>query len=126
MKTLNTTPGVGFLCPLFLEPMLIKPTYDKFYRIIYTRGKDKQTTDIVDATEDQVKDLIMVVIKGRTFHPAGKSGVIPSTNVQLWEYNNLTKQNKLCREFPKVYNVSPRNVRTTIEASVRSNNPKTL
>lgn len=100
--------------------MLIKPTYDKFYRIVYTRGKDKQTTDIVDATEDQVKDLVTVVIKGRTFHPAGKSGVIPSTNVQLWEYNSLTKQNRLCREFPKVYNQSPRNIRTKIEKAVNT------
>lgn len=122
MKTLNTTPGVGFLCPLFLEPiltMLIKPTYDKFYRIIYTRGKDKQTTDVVEATEEQVKDLVTLVIKGRTFHPAGKSGVIPSTNIQPWEYNCLTKQNRLCREFPKVYNLSPRQVRIGIEKAIK-------
>lgn len=106
--------------PFVFEPMLIKPTYDKFYRIVYTRGKDKQTTDIVEATEEQVKDLVTVVIKGRTFHPAGKSGVIPSTNVQLWEYNSLTKQTRLCREFPKVYNQSPRNIRTKIEKAVNT------
>ena len=126
MKLLNTTPGNGFLCPLFFRPMLIKPTYDKFYRIIYTRGKDQQTTDIVDATASQVEELVWCVIKGKTSCPKDKQGVVPSTNVQIWRYDTRQNQKHLCRTFLKVYNQSPRNIRMKVEHSVRSNSPLPL
>ena len=100
--------------------MLIKPTYDIFYRIVYTRGKDKQTTDVVETTTEQLSDLIFSSIKSKTNHPEGKSGLIPSTNVQLWKYDNTTKKSRLCREFPKVFNQSPRQVRIGIEKAIKT------
>ena len=117
MKLLNTTPGNGFLYPLFL-PMLIKPTYDKFYRIVYTRGRDKQTTEVVDATSRQITDLIKKVAKGRLTHPEARTGRIPSTNVKVYVVNGNTNLAWLCNEFAHVYNLSPREVRLRIEEAI--------
>lgn len=117
MKLLNTTPGNRFLCSLFF-PMLIKPTYEKFYRIVYTRGKDQQTTEVVDTTIEQLTDLIGIVVKGRLSHPQAKTGKIPSTNVKVYTVDGASNKASLNKEYSHVYNQSPRNIRKSVESAI--------
>ncbi len=124
--------------------MLIKPTYDKSYVIQFERGKDVQTTQVVDTTEEQLVQLIMHTMKGRFTNAAFQrelnetkktvgtdtkaamklirevSHKYPSVCIKLFVHT-LTSH-KLCRKFPHVYNLSPRQARIEIEKAIRNNN----
>lgn len=135
MKVLNTTPRAGFLPSLFFLLMRIKPTYDKSYLVKYKRNKDVQTTEIVEASKDDVFNLISQLFKGRFNHPDiqdAKDSVdkllamskIPYTTIQVWELDNLKKKSTLCRTFPHIYNQSPRQVRINIEMAIKNQQAK--
>ena len=117
--------------------MRIKPTYDKTYLVKYKRNKDVQTTEIVEASREEVFDLISQTLKDR-FNLAKEGpknivearqiqkiqNVTPYTTIQVWELNNLKKTSTLCRTFPRVYNQSPRQVRISIEIAIRNQQAK--
>lgn len=135
MKVLNTTPRAGFLPSLFFLLMRIKPTYDKSYLVKYKRNKDVQTTEIVEASKEEVLNLITYTINERLYHNGIKNAKdiveklelfskIPYTTIQVWELDNLKKKSVLCRTFPHIYNLSPRQVRISIELAIKNQQAK--
>ena len=111
--------------------MQIKTVSPKTYVISYRRGKDIQTTEVVEATEDEVHVLISNTFKGRFAHPKNSTGGIPATKIQVIELDNIrqtrrvspfryTKDNKnFERPFALVWNLSPRQVRLELEKAIR-------
>ena len=132
MKFLNTTPRNRFLCPSLFYQMRIKPVYKKSYIVRYRRGKEVQSTEIVDATEKDVHELIFQTFKGRFRHPQHSEGYVPSTQLQVIELDNIKKQTRVScfsytkngkdftRPFAYVYNLSPREVRIELEKAIRT------
>ena len=99
--------------------MQIKPTFDTTYLICYQRGKDAQVTEVVNTTEAQIAGTILSCISDKIRHPEAKTGLIPSTCIKLMELDNIHKKSRLCRRFPRVYNLSPRQVRIRIEKNIK-------
>jgi hypothetical protein len=102
--------------------MIIRPTFDKSYLIICERGKDTQKLEVVEATEKEVLEVIGHALLGRFTHPEAKTGHIPSTCVKVWTLDHVQHQKRLCRKFPHVYNLSPREVRLKIETQITITN----
>lgn len=108
--------------------MRIKPTYEKSYLIRYSRGKDVQTTEVVDATAEDVRVLICNTMKGHFTHPQAK---VAATKIVVLEVDHVRKKSSISkfvytnkgRDFEKdfvlVFNLSPRQVRIEIEKAIR-------
>ena len=108
--------------------MRIKPTYEKSYLIRYSRGKDVQTTEVVDATAEDVRVLICNTLKGHFTHPQAK---VAATKIVVLEVDHVRKKSSISkfvytnkgRDFEKdfvlVFNLSPRQVRIEIEKAIR-------
>lgn len=112
--------------------MIIRPTYSKSYLIRYSRGKEVQTTEVVDTTTSEIDGLIKELFKGRFSH-SGRSGrVVPTTNVQVIELDHIKKSSRLCgfsytkngelhlRSGVHICNLSPREVRIELEKAIRN------
>lgn len=90
-----------------------------------------QSTEIVDATEKDVHELIYQTFKGRFRHPKNTEGFVPSTQLQVIELDNIKKQTRVScfsytkngvdfvRPFAYVYNLSPREVRIELEKAIK-------
>ena len=110
--------------------MFIKPIYDKSYLIRYSRGKDVQTTEVVDATANEVKNLICKSMKGHMAHPQAK---VAATKIVVIKVDNTLKKSSISKfvytkngkdfekDFVLVFNLSPRQVRLEIEKAIRNN-----
>lgn len=98
--------------------MIIRPTFDKSYLITCERGKDSQKLEVVEATEKEVLAVIAHALQGRFYHPEAKTGNIPSSCVKVWALDHVQHQKRLCRKFPHVYNLSPREIRLKIETQI--------
>ena len=108
--------------------MIIKPSYEKSYLIRFSRGKDVQTTEVVDATAEDVRVLICNALKGHFAHPQAK---VAATKIVVLEVDHVRKKSSISkfvytnkgREFEKdfvlVFNLSPRQVRIEIEKAIR-------
>lgn len=99
--------------------MQIKTADAKTYIIRYERGKDVQKTEITDTTEDMISGMICGVISGRTYHRDARTGLIPFVSVKLYENNTGSGRMRLCRTYPRIFNLSPREVRIRVEKAVR-------
>lgn len=112
--------------------MQIKTIYPKTYVISYRRGKDLQTTEVVDATEEEVFVLISKTFKGRFAHPKNSNGFVPATKIQVIEIDNIRQVTHVCpfrytmdeksfeRPFSLVWNMSPRQVRLELEKAIKN------
>ena len=130
MKSLNTTHRDRTLCPSLFK-MRIKPIYDKFYQIRCRRGKDVQTIEVVDATEEEIHRLVANTFRGRLSHPKNTDNFVPATQVQVVELDGMSKQSRVCcftytkgsnlfsRPYANIYNLSPREVRIQLEKEIR-------
>ena len=108
--------------------MKIKPTYDKSFLIRCSRGKDVQTTEVVEATAEDVRVLISNCLRGHFAHPQSK---VAATKIAVLEVDNIKKKSGISkfvytrngRDFEKdfvlVFNLSPRQVRIEIEKAIR-------
>ena len=108
--------------------MRIKPTYEKSFIIRCSRGKDVQTTEVVDATAEEVRILISNTLKGHFTHPQAK---VAATKIVVLEVDHVRKKSSISkfvytnkgRDFEKdfvlVFNLSPRQVRIEIEKAIR-------
>ena len=96
--------------------MRIKPTYDVSYLIRYRRNKDVQTTEIVEATRDEVCSLISRAC-GENMAKTKTGKFIPQTRVVVQELDNVNKQSGIVYGA-SVYNLSPREVRIRIEKAI--------
>lgn len=119
---------------LILYVMQIKPIYSKSYVVSYRRGKDVQTTEIIETTEDDVRILISKTFKGRFAHPKNSKETVPSTKIQIIELDNIRQVRHIIpfiykkddksfeRPFALVWNMSPRQVRLELEKAIRMSN----
>lgn len=105
--------------------MRIKPTYDKSYLVRYRRGKDLQTTEVVDTTWVQLQGIISETFKGRTGNVFTNA---QPTTVEVIELDHATHCSQLMTfSLPKggtmrsirINNLSPREVRIRIEKAIR-------
>lgn len=108
--------------------MRIKPTYEKSYLIRYSRGKDVQTTEVVEATAEDVRVLITDCLRGHFAHPQTK---VAATKIVVLEVDNIKKKSGISKfvytrngrdiekNFVLVFNLSPRQVRIEIEKAIR-------
>ena len=90
-----------------------------------------QKTEIVETSKEQVFGIISETLRGRFTH-AGIQGAkdvvemlvmkskIPYVSIQVWEIDNRKNTSVLCRTYPHVYNLSPRQVRINIELAIRN------
>lgn len=134
MRTLEE--GVEFhnrppipLPSLFIS-MRIKPTYDKSYLIRYSRGKDVQTTEVVDTNPEEIRILICNSMKGRMTHPLAQVAVTKIVVLEVDHVRNVSSISKFIytkdgrdqkRDYVLVKNLSPRQVRIEIEKAIRIN-----
>ncbi len=108
--------------------MKLKPTFEKSYLIRFSRGKDVQTTEVVDATAEEVRVLICNCMRGHFAHPKTK---IDATKIVVLEVDHVRKKSSISKfvytkngkdfekEFVLVFNLSPRQVRLEIEKAIR-------
>ena len=108
--------------------MKIKPTYEKSFIIRCSRGKDVQTTEVVDATAEDVRVLICNTMKGHFAHPQAK---VAATKIVVVEVDNIKHQTAISKfvytkngrdiekDYVLVFNLSPRQVRIEIEKAIR-------
>ncbi len=108
--------------------MKIKPTYDKSFLIRCSRGKDVQTTEVVDATAEEVRTMVCNSLKGHFAHPQAK---VAATKIVVLEVDHVRKKSSISKfvytnkgrdfekEFVLVFNLSPRQVRIEIEKAIR-------
>ena len=108
--------------------MKIKPTYEKSFLIRCSRGKDVQTTEVVEATAEDVRILVTDCLRGHFAHPQSK---VAATKIVVLEVDNIKKKSGISkfvytrngRDFEKdfvlVFNLSPRQVRIEIEKAIR-------
>lgn len=111
--------------------MQIKPIFPKSYIVRYSRGKDLQTTELVDATSEEVHKLIADTFKGRFAQPRNSTGNVPYTTMQVVVLDNIRKRSEISqftytkngkefkRPFVRIYNLSPREARIEIEKAIR-------
>ena len=117
--------------PSIFYNMRIKPTYDKTFIIRYSRGKDVQTTEVVDTNPDDINILICKSMKGRMTHPLAQIAVTKIVVLEVDHIRNVssisrfkyTKDSKeQVRDYVLIKNLSPRQVRIEIEKAINSNN----
>lgn len=108
--------------------MKIKPTYEKSFIIRCSRGKDVQTTEVVDTTAEEVRNVICNSLKGHFAHPQAK---VAATKIVVLEVDHVRKKSSISKfvytnkgrdfekEFVLVFNLSPRQVRIEIEKAIR-------
>ena len=113
--------------------MRIKPTYDKTFIIRYSRGKDVQTTEVVDTNPDDINILICKSMKGRMTHPLAQIAVTKIVVLEVDHIRNVssisrfkyTKDGKeQVRDYVLIKNLSPRQVRIEIEKAINNSNNK--
>lgn len=112
---------------LFIN-MRIKPTYEKSYLIRFSRGKDVQTTEVVDANAEDIRVLVNSTMKGHFANPQAK---VAATKIVVMEVDHVHKKSSISKfiytkngkdfekEFVLVFNLSPRQVRLEIEKAIR-------
>jgi hypothetical protein len=108
--------------------MKLKPTYEKTYQIRFSRGSDVQTTEVVDATAEEVRVLICKCMRGHFAHPKSK---VAATKIVVLELDHVRKKSSISKfvytnngkdfekDFVLVFNLSPRQVRLEIEKAIR-------
>lgn len=108
--------------------MRIKPTYEKSYLIRYSRGKDVQTTEVVDATAEDVRVLICNTLKGHFAHPEARVAATKIVVVEVDHIKNKSNISKFvytkngrdfAKDFVLVFNLSPRQTRIEIEKAIK-------
>ena len=108
--------------------MKIKPTYDKSFLIRCSRGKDVQTTEVVDTTAEEVKTLVYNSLRGHFAHPEAKVAATKIVVVEVDHIKNKSNISKFvytkngrdfAKDFVLVFNLSPRQTRIEIEKAIR-------
>ena len=119
--------------PSIFYNMRIKPTYDKTFIIRYSRGKDVQTTEVVDTNPDDINILICKSMKGRMTHPLAQIAVTKIVVLEVDHIRNVssisrfkyTKDSKeQVRDYVLIKILSPRQVRIEIEKAINNSNNK--
>lgn len=117
--------------PSIFINMRIKPTYDKTYMIRCSRGKDVQTTEVVDTNPEEIRILICKCMSGRMTHPLSQIAV---TKIVVLECDHVRKVSNISkfiytkdgkdqmRDYLLVKNLSPRQVRIEIEKAINNSN----
>ena len=108
--------------------MRIKPTYEKSFIIRCSRGKDVQTTEVVDTTAEEVRNVVCNSLRGHFAHPEAK---VAATKIVVLEVDHVRKKSSISKfiyqnkerviekDFALVFNLSPRQVRIEIEKAIR-------
>lgn len=109
--------------------MRIKPTYEKSFIIRCSRGKDVQTTEVVDTTAEEVRVLISNSLKGHFAHPEAR---VAATKIVVVEVDHIKNKSNISKfvytkngrdfvkDFVLVFNLSPRQTRIEIEKAIKS------
>lgn len=115
--------------------MKIKPNYQTSFIVCFKRGKDIQKTEIVEATQEDIRVVINKTFKDRFLPPKDKESHkfkkgVPFTEITFIELDNVkkisrvgtfcytSKGKEIVRNHALVYNLSPREVRIRLEDAI--------